>query len=112
MSFGAGDVVEGLAAKSSCLFVAGKADIDGAELDSGEFDGFVEKDIDQAPTTECAGMAIAWSTTWQESANHFEVVPDSSLGRQWVKCKLHPAVCHSPAKCVCPVRLAGDGYTP
>jgi hypothetical protein len=40
-----------------------------------------------------------------------EVVPDSSLGRQLVKCMVHPAVRHSPAKGVCPARLAGDGYS-
>lgn len=59
--------------------------------------------------------------TWQESANHFEVVLgwvveevvlDSSLGKPLVKRKAHPVVRHSPAKGVCPVRLAEDGYSP
>jgi hypothetical protein len=64
--------VEDLVA-SSCHAVGGRVGIGDVELGSEEFDGFVEKDIGQVPT-ERAGMATGQSTTWQESANHFEVV--------------------------------------
>jgi hypothetical protein len=40
-----------------------------------------------------------------------EVGLDSSLGRQLVKCKVHPAVRRSPARDVCLVRLGEDGYS-
>jgi hypothetical protein len=72
MSSGVADVGDLVA--SSCHAVGGRVGIGDVELGSEEFDGFVEKDIGQVPTTECAGMATAQSTTWQESANHFEVV--------------------------------------
>ncbi len=120
-SSGVGDAAEDLIVYS-CHAVGAKVDIGGVELDFEAFDGFVEKDIAQVLMLKrgCAGMATAQSTSLPESANHFEVVLvfglegvvlGSSLGRQLVKCKVHPAVRRSPARDVCPVRLVGDGYT-
>jgi hypothetical protein len=120
MSSGVGDVVEDFVVSS--YRVAGeRVGIGGVELGSGAFDGSVERDIGRVLTMESAGMATAQNTTWPESANHFAVVLglalegvvlDNSLGRQWVKCKVHPVVRRSPATDVCPVRLVGDGYIP
>ena len=121
MSSGVANAMGGFAVRSSCPFAGGTVDTVDAERDSEAFDGFVGRDIAPALTMECAYTATAQSKTWQESANHFEgvlgwavevVVPDSSFGTYSVKCKVHPAVRHSPAKDVCPVRLAEDGYSP
>jgi hypothetical protein len=121
MSSGVANAMGGLAVRSSCLFAEGTVDMVDAERDSGAFGGFVGRDIAPALTIECAYTATAQSRTWQESANRFEgvlgwavevVVPDSSSGKYSVKCKVHSAVRHSPARDVCPVRLAEDGYSP
>lgn len=120
-SSGVADAVEDLVAKSSCPFVGERVGIGGVGRDFGVFDELVGKDIDQVLTMECARTATAQRTAWQENANHFEVVLgwaveevvlNSFLGTQLVKCKAHPAVRHSPAKGVCPARLAEDGYSP
>ena len=121
MSSGVVNAKEGFAVRSSCLFAEGTVDMVDAERDSEAFDGFVGRDIAPVLTMECAYMATARSRTWQESAGPVEevlgwavevVVPDSFFGTYSVKCMVHPAVRHSPAKDVCPVRLAEDGYSP
>jgi hypothetical protein len=112
-SSGVADAVKGL--------VGERVDIGGVERDFGVFDGLEGRDIGQVLTMEYAHTVTALCMTWQENANHFEVVLgwgvqevvlDSSLGRQLVKCKTHPAVRHNPAKGVCPVRLAEHGHSP
>jgi hypothetical protein len=121
MSSGIVNAKGDFAGRSSCLFVVGTVDMVDAERDSEAFDGFVGRDIAPVLTMEYAYTATARSRTWQESASPVEevlgcavevVVPDSFFGKYSVKCKVHSAVRHSPAKDVCPVRLAEDGYSP
>jgi len=115
-SSGVADALEALAVKSNCLSVGERVvGIGDAELDFEVSDGLVGRGTVQELRRGCVCTATAQSTTWQESANHFavvlewaaeEVVLDSFLGKLLVKCKAHPAVRHSPAKGVCPARLA------
>jgi hypothetical protein len=121
MSSDVANAMGGFAVRSSCLSAEGTVDMVDAERDSEAVDGFVGRDIAPALKMECAYTATAQSRTWQESANLVEgvlgwavevVVPDSFFGKYSVKCKVHSAVRHSPAKDVCPVRLAEDGYSP
>lgn len=121
MSSGVANAMGGFAVRSSCLSAEGTVDMVDAERDSEAVDGFVGRDIAPALKMECAYTATVQSRTWQESANLVEgvlgwavevVVPDSFFGKYSVKCKVHSAVRHSPAKDVCPVRLAEDGYSP
>jgi hypothetical protein len=90
MSSGVGDATADLVAKSNSLFVGEMVGIGDVELDCEESGGLVETDTGQVLRTECVHTATAQSTTWQESANHFEVelgwaveevVLDSSLDR-------------------------------
>jgi len=69
---------------------------------------------------ECARTATAQRTAWQENANHFEVVLgraveevvlNSFLGTQLVKCKATLLYAIVLRRCL-PGRLAVDGYSP
>jgi hypothetical protein len=120
MSSGVVNARGDFAVRSSCLFAVGTVDMVDAERDSEAFDGFVGRDIAPVLTMECVYTATARSRTWQERSPVEEVlgwavevvVLDRFFGKYSVKCKVHHAVRHSPAKDVCPARLAEDGYSP
>jgi hypothetical protein len=74
MSSGVEDEAADLVAKSNYLFVGEMVGIGDVELDCEESGGLVGTDTGQVLRMECGYTATAQSTTWQESANHFEVV--------------------------------------
>ena len=69
-----GGAVASLVARSNCLFVEVMAEIGGVELGCEEFHKLLGRGTGQALKTEYVYTAIVPSMTWQESANHFDLV--------------------------------------
>lgn len=125
MSFG-GEGVEIDWAGSSCLFVGGEVDRDGAGQGFEEFDETEGKGTGYSRMTAYVDREIGQKRTWQGIASHCEVelewaaaevVRGSSVDIESVKHMIlihqhwHWGVHRSPVMGVCPARVVEDGYT-